>query len=74
MPYNEAPDFLQAVQEIPGKSNSGDGDEEKMWIMKAARSNGQRSRRTYRAWLSDGWSEFVDLLKVLAVRSEQSIA
>jgi hydroxymethylglutaryl-CoA reductase (NADPH) len=31
--------------------------------MKAARSNGNGSRRTYRAWLSDGWSSFVDLFK-----------
>jgi hydroxymethylglutaryl-CoA reductase (NADPH) len=64
VPYAEAPDFLGAVQEIPGRSKSDHGDEDKMWIMKAARFNGQGSRRTYKAWLSDGWSSFVDLIKV----------
>jgi hydroxymethylglutaryl-CoA reductase (NADPH) len=64
VPYDEAPDLLRAVQAIPGRSKSDNGDEDKMWIMKAARSNGNGSRRTYKAWLSDGWSSFVDLIKV----------
>ncbi len=64
IPYTEVSDFLKAVQEIPGRSQSSNGNEDKMWIMKAARFNGHGSRRTYRAWLSDGWSSFVDLVKV----------
>jgi hydroxymethylglutaryl-CoA reductase (NADPH) len=68
MPYVEVSDFLRAVQEIPGRSKSTNGDEDKMWIMKAARFSGHGSRRTYRAWLSDGWSSFVDLIKVRNVR------
>ncbi|ERF70877.1 3-hydroxy-3-methylglutaryl-coenzyme A reductase [Endocarpon pusillum Z07020] len=63
IPYAEASDFLKAVQEIPGRSKTSNGKEDKIWIMKAARFSGHGSRRTYRAWLSDGWSSFVDLVK-----------
>jgi hydroxymethylglutaryl-CoA reductase (NADPH) len=73
MPYTAVSDFLKAVQEIPGRSKSDNGDEDKMWIMKAARFNGHGSRRTYRAWLSDGWSSLVDLIKVWIVPSPGSI-
>lgn len=69
IPYTVASDFLKAVQEIPGRSKSSNGNEDKMWIMKAARFNGHGSRRTYRAWLSDGWSSFVDLVKVCILSS-----
>ena len=69
IPHAEALDFLKAVQEIPGRSKSSNGNEDKMWIMKAARSNGHGSRRTYRAWLKDGWSSFVDLIKVCILSS-----
>ncbi len=69
IPYIEVSDFLKAVQEIPGRSKSSNGNEDKMWIMKAARFNGHGSRRTYRAWLSDGWSSFVDLVKVCILSS-----
>jgi hydroxymethylglutaryl-CoA reductase (NADPH) len=64
LPYEEASDFLKGVQEIPGRSKSDNGDEDKMWIMKAARSNGHGSRRTYSVWLTDGWTSLVDLIKV----------
>lgn len=64
VPFAEVSDFLKAVQEIPDRSQSSDGKEEKMWIMKAARSNGNGSHRVFRTWLSDAWSSFVDLLKV----------
>ena len=62
-PYDQIKDFLKTSQEIPGRSKATNGDELKLWIMKAARSHGNGSRRTYRAWLSDGWSSFVDLFK-----------
>jgi hydroxymethylglutaryl-CoA reductase (NADPH) len=64
VPYAEVSDFLKAAQEIPGRSQSDNGGEDKMWIMKAARPNGYGARKTYRAWLSDGWSSLVDLIKV----------
>jgi len=73
MPYTAVSDFLKAVQEIPGRSKSNNGDEDKMWIMKAARFNRHGSRRTYRAWLSDGWSSLVDLIKVWIVPSSASV-
>ncbi|KAI9878251.1 MAG: 3-hydroxy-3-methylglutaryl-coenzyme A (HMG-CoA) reductase isozyme, partial [Watsoniomyces obsoletus] len=31
--------------------------------MKAARINGNRSRASYRTWLQEGWTSFVDLIK-----------
>lgn len=61
-PFDQVKDFLKASQEIQGRSKATNGDEHKLWIMKAAKSNGNRAR-TYRAWLSDGWSSFVDLFK-----------
>ena len=57
-------DFLTAAQEIRGGLELSDDREDKIWIMRAARSNGYGSHRTYRAWLSDGWTSFVDLIKV----------
>lgn len=64
IPYAEASEFLKVAQEIPGRSKTSNGNEDKIWIMKAARFNGHGSRRTYKAWLSDGWNSFVDLVKV----------
>ena len=64
VPWAEVSDFLAAAQEIGGASDESNDREEKIWIMKAARSNGGGSRRTYRAWLRDGWTSFVDLVKV----------
>jgi hypothetical protein len=55
---------LKAAQEIPSSAPSSPDSENKMWIMKAARSNGYGWKRTYRAWLQDGWVSFVDLIKV----------
>lgn len=62
VPYDEAPEFLVATQEIPngeGKDEA-DGRETKMWIMKAARVN---TRHTIVQWASNTWGEFIDLLK-----------
>jgi hypothetical protein len=64
VPWSEISDFLTAAQEIRGSEEPSKDREEKIWIMKAARSNGYGSRRTYRAWLHDGWTSFVDLVKV----------
>jgi hydroxymethylglutaryl-CoA reductase (NADPH) len=63
-PWSEVSDFLTAAQEIRGELEQSKDTENKLWIMKAARSNGYGSRRTYRAWLRDGWTSFVDLIKV----------
>jgi hydroxymethylglutaryl-CoA reductase (NADPH) len=64
VPWSEVSDFLTAAQEIRGELEQSKDREDKIWIMKAARSNGYGSRRTYRFWLSDGWTSFVDLIKV----------
>ena len=64
VPWSEVSDFLTAAQEIRGSEEQSKEREEKIWIMKAARSNGYGSHRTYRVWLRDGWTFFVDLIKV----------
>ncbi|KAK2750795.1 3-hydroxy-3-methylglutaryl-coenzyme A (HMG-CoA) reductase isozyme [Onygenales sp. PD_40] len=61
VPFDQVPDFLRAAQEIPASQDSQDGEEQKKWLMKAARSSG--SRRALRIWLNDAWNSFVDLLK-----------
>lgn len=63
-PWSQVADFLAAAQEIRGGLDAPKDTEDKIWIMKAARTNGYGSRRTYRAWLRDGWTSFVDLIKV----------
>src|SRR2546423_343727 len=64
LPWSEVPDFLTAAREIRIELGQPQDAEHKIWIMKAARSNGNSSRRTYRVWLRDGWTSFVDLIKV----------
>lgn len=69
VPYEHISEFLKAAQEIPDQSGASNGHEEKMWIMKAARNNGH-GLRSLRAWWSDSWTSFVDLIKVcLEIRS-----
>ncbi|KAL1844553.1 hypothetical protein VTK73DRAFT_2319 [Phialemonium thermophilum] len=72
IPYDQAPEFLAAVQEIPnddGIAGGGPpeiretrehGREEKMWIMKAARV---QTRSSIARWAHNAWIEFLDLLK-----------
>jgi hydroxymethylglutaryl-CoA reductase (NADPH) len=67
VPWSEISDFLTAAQEIRSSEEQSKDREEKIWIMKAARSNGYGSRRTYRVWLRDGWTSFVDLIKVKSI-------
>jgi hydroxymethylglutaryl-CoA reductase (NADPH) len=64
MPYTQIADFLKAAQEIPERAGHGIGKDDKKWIMKAARSGDTGARGTYHVWLRDGWSSFVDLIKV----------
>ena len=56
-------EFLKAAQEIRGGLEQSGLEEDKIWIMKAARHNGNGARRSYRAWFQDGWTSFVDLIK-----------
>jgi hydroxymethylglutaryl-CoA reductase (NADPH) len=74
IPYSQAPEFLASAQEIPDVENAPHSeksrlgqqaelvDEQKMWIMKAAKTN-EGSRSTIKNWASNAWTEFVDLLK-----------
>ncbi|KAI9788129.1 MAG: 3-hydroxy-3-methylglutaryl-coenzyme A (HMG-CoA) reductase isozyme, partial [Candelina submexicana] len=74
LPYEEASDFLTSVREISGQADiarhsrdrrlrTADVDEEKRWIMKAAKGTGNGSQRSFRKWAVNAWTEFVDLLK-----------
>lgn len=72
LPYDEASDFLAAIQEIPNQADiadharlrATDAHEEKRWIMKAAKGAGSGSQGSFRKWARNAWTEFVDLLKV----------
>ncbi|KAI9802250.1 MAG: hypothetical protein M1825_002971 [Sarcosagium campestre] len=75
VPYSEAAQFLQSIQEIgeekqhtqptpiAAESSSGPRQEEKIWIMKAAKGDGHQPRGSFRRWVNDAWTGFVDLLK-----------
>ena len=75
VPYDEAAEFLMFAQEIPnaatipGSKKARKGleaepvQEEKRWIMKAAKTNNTIS---IRRWAMESWTSFVDLLKVRA--------
>lgn len=65
--YNNAPELVAAVQEIP--NNGPDRRsletevvemERQMWIMKAARAH---TKGSLAQWARDTWTEFLDLLK-----------
>ncbi|KAJ5095683.1 hypothetical protein NUU61_005039 [Penicillium alfredii] len=61
VPFDQVPEFLKAVQEIPDPS--AEEEEPKKWIMKAARGPAHGSSRAFKVWLTDAWSSFVDLIK-----------
>ncbi|GME47027.1 hypothetical protein GTA08_BOTSDO11753 [Neofusicoccum parvum] len=69
IPYDEASEFLAAMQELPApagaseKHETDDGKvEEKKWIMKAVK-NASKSSRDLRQWVVESWTSFLDLLK-----------
>lgn len=69
VPYSEAPDFLDAVQQIAvpldlsvvEEAVIDDEAREKRWIMKAANGGSQGNLRK---WVQNSWVAFVDLIKV----------
>lgn len=69
-----APDFADAVQELPVARASGhvedDGEEDKSWLMVASRGEAAGSNRTFARKVADAWSAFVDLLKVSTIASD----
>lgn len=64
IPYDDAPEFVAAAQEIPNEDAEETltvhGREKKTWIMKAAKVT---TRSTVVQWAKNAWSEFIDLLK-----------
>jgi hydroxymethylglutaryl-CoA reductase (NADPH) len=73
VPWSQAPEFLVRAQELPNAASLAaeehthhgfegtTSNEQKVWIMKAAKAN-DRSGGFYH-WTSNAWTEFVDLLK-----------
>ncbi|PMD20982.1 3-hydroxy-3-methylglutaryl-coenzyme A reductase [Hyaloscypha hepaticicola] len=73
VPYKQAPEFLVRAQELPNAGTIPTTEsarhgyeaepikEQKKWIMKAAKAD--TTRRSVRSWISNAWTEFVDLLK-----------
>lgn len=65
VPYDQAPEFLAAAQELPNAAGSTDDNdtvkEKKLWIMKAAKVDETQSG--LRHWAANAWTEFIDLLK-----------
>ncbi|KAL7921820.1 3-hydroxy-3-methylglutaryl-coenzyme A reductase [Trichoderma austrokoningii] len=64
VPYEQAPEFITAAQEIPlenaQEAETQHGREKKMWIMKAAKVDGGPNLVL---WIRNAWSTFIDLLK-----------
>jgi hydroxymethylglutaryl-CoA reductase (NADPH) len=71
MPYEEASSFLYTSKEIPVSKDAsevrymddGTSEEEKKWIMKAAKSSARASSGVS-LWMQNAWTDFLDLLKV----------
>jgi hydroxymethylglutaryl-CoA reductase (NADPH) len=60
--YARVGEFLRSTQQLQatvGEDGSASG---RNWIMKAARLNGN-GHASYRLWLQEGWTSFVDLIK-----------
>ncbi|KAI9659018.1 MAG: 3-hydroxy-3-methylglutaryl-coenzyme A (HMG-CoA) reductase isozyme [Bathelium mastoideum] len=68
VPYNQAPEFLDAVREIPlpvmdtEEVDDAPAAEQKRWIMKAAKPTNS-SRKGVHNWALNAWTSFLDLLK-----------
>ncbi|KAL0256557.1 3-hydroxy-3-methylglutaryl-coenzyme A (HMG-CoA) reductase isozyme [Diplodia seriata] len=69
IPYDEASEFLAAMQELPAPAGASDAQkaddgsvEEKKWIMKAVK-NANSSPTDLRRWAIESWTSFLDLLK-----------
>lgn len=83
MPFEEAQSFLYASKEIPVSKaasqlrylNGGTSEEEKKWIMKAAKSSARASGGVS-LWFQNAWTDFLDLLKVCmqAIRQKRDPA
>ncbi|KAJ5488150.1 Hydroxymethylglutaryl-CoA reductase class I/II substrate-binding [Penicillium expansum] len=61
--YNNVPELVTAVQEIPNRKSfeaEGVEMERQMWIMKASRA---RTKGSLAHWAHDTWTEFLDLVK-----------
>ncbi|OJJ02418.1 hypothetical protein ASPVEDRAFT_132429 [Aspergillus versicolor CBS 583.65] len=63
LPFDQVPQFLKVVQELPDPTIDGEEGEQKQWIMRAARGPVSGPRGSVRFWLADAWSSFVDLIK-----------
>jgi hydroxymethylglutaryl-CoA reductase (NADPH) len=75
VPYNEAADFLLAMQEMPAPADAADSQgsdkegtrEDKKWMMRASKN--ANTPGGIRNWVLESWTSFVDLLKVCSSSS-----
>ncbi|KAL8887995.1 MAG: hypothetical protein Q9215_004513 [Flavoplaca cf. flavocitrina] len=69
MPYEEVPEFLNAIREIPNdptssaKHHERTASQPKAWVMKSARSNGKISHTSVTMRITNAWSGLLDLIK-----------
>lgn len=61
LPSDETPSFLASIKEISAQETAEDDDEQKRWIMRAAR--GSARRFSLREWVRNSWIAFTDLIR-----------
>lgn len=69
VPFYQASEFLDFVKELPNEATlssdlPADVSGPAVWVMKAAKNNGNDSRNSIRRWGSTAWTNFADLIKV----------
>lgn len=72
VPFDEAMDFLDSVQELPTAGDfssdlTKDVQRTASWVMTAAKKAPTPPQKTLRWWASNAWAGFVDLLMVCTV-------
>lgn len=60
-PYEQLGQLLNSAQEVSAPQDTVGDNHGSRWIMQAATDN--NGPRTYRAWLLNGWTTFLDLVK-----------
>lgn len=61
LPSDETPAFLASIKEIAAQETAEDDDEQKRWIMRAAR--GSARRFSLREWIHNSWIAFTDSIR-----------
>lgn len=72
MPFHKTSKFLDLVRELPSEADTQhgiltDSHGATSWAMKARKSSKSASPNTMRRWLSNSWTNLVDLIKVCSI-------